>query len=112
MPILTPFLQQMLGLSLGFAAVVSTVGNLGRAIAAALGPWLLGAAYSLSGSFHTMWLLLGSLLACGFPVALLVPTPRTAAGKGAVAQTGGRRHVRSLEHRPGQLFRRKHPNDQ
>jgi MFS family permease len=81
-------------------------------VAAALGPWLLGAAYSLSGSFHTMWLLLGSLLACSFPVALLVPTPRTAAGKGAVVQTGGRRHVRSLEHRPGQLFRRKRPNDQ
>jgi len=32
LPFLTPYLQQMPGLSLGFAAVVATVGNLERAI--------------------------------------------------------------------------------
>ena len=40
LPFLTPYLQQMLGLSLGFAAVVATVGNLERAIASLRVGWL------------------------------------------------------------------------
>lgn len=40
LPFLTPCLQQMLGLSLGFAAVVATVGNLGRVIASLPVGWL------------------------------------------------------------------------
>jgi MFS family permease len=39
-PVLTPYLQQLLGLSLGFAAVVGTAGNLGRAIASVPIGWL------------------------------------------------------------------------
>ena len=50
-------------------------------LASAPGPWLLGAVYSLSGSFRIMWLLLGLLLACSLPAALLVLGPRAAARK-------------------------------
>jgi MFS family permease len=52
-------------------------------VAAALGPWLLGAVLSLSGSFRLMWLALGMILGCSLPAALLSitrdgPAPPTA----------------------------------
>lgn len=50
-------------------------------LASAPGPWLLGAVYSLSGSFRIMWLLLGLLLACSLPAALLVLGPRASAAR-------------------------------